>query len=177
MTSQDRRTWFITGASAGFGRAIAECALGRGDNVALAVRRPGAVAGIEAAYPGQVSVVELDVCDTGRAPLAVRAAVERFGRVDVLVNNAGRGIVGAAEEVTGEELRASLELHLLGPAALVRAVLPFFREQRCGHDRADEQPGRAPVLPRVSARTRPGSSRWRAGRRRWPARSRRSGSA
>jgi NAD(P)-dependent dehydrogenase (short-subunit alcohol dehydrogenase family) len=128
----DRKTWFITGASAGFGRAIAQYAIGRGNNVVLAVRRPESVADIEAAYPEQVGLVELDVCDTGRAPRAVRAAVERFGRVDVLVNNAGRGVVGAAEEIGEAELRASLDLHLLGPVALVRAVLPFFREQRSG---------------------------------------------
>ncbi|MEU4824912.1 SDR family NAD(P)-dependent oxidoreductase [Actinomadura sp. NPDC023710] len=134
MTSQPgtQRTWIITGASAGFGRAIAECAVGRGDNVVLAVRRPGSVADFADAHRDQVLVAEFDVRDTGRAGDVVGSAVDRFGRVDVLVNNAGRGVVGAAEEVGEEELRASLELHLLGPAALVRAVLPYFREQRSG---------------------------------------------
>ncbi|WP_089311789.1 SDR family NAD(P)-dependent oxidoreductase [Actinomadura mexicana] len=134
MTSQSetQRTWIITGASAGFGRAIAEYAVGRGDNVVLAVRRPGSVADLADAHRDQVLVAEFDVRDTWRAGDVVRSAVERFGRVDVLVNNAGRGVVGAAEEVGEEELRASLELHLLGPAALVRAVLPYFREQGSG---------------------------------------------
>ncbi|WP_285628458.1 SDR family NAD(P)-dependent oxidoreductase [Actinoallomurus iriomotensis] len=134
MTSRagNQRTWIITGASAGFGRAIAERAAGQGDNVVLAVRRPASVADLAAAHRDRVLVIEFDVCDTGRAGDVVRSALDRFGRVDVLVNNAGRGVVGAAEEVGEEELRASLELHLLGPAALVRAVLPFFREQKSG---------------------------------------------
>ncbi|MFF5260054.1 SDR family NAD(P)-dependent oxidoreductase [Actinomadura viridis] len=129
MTSQPgtQRTWIITGASAGFGRAIAECAVGRRDNVVLAVRRPRSVADLADAHRDQVLVAEFDVRDTGRAGDLVRSAVDRFGRVDVLVNNAGRGVVGAAEKVGEEELRASLELHLLGPAALVRAVLPDAR--------------------------------------------------
>jgi NAD(P)-dependent dehydrogenase (short-subunit alcohol dehydrogenase family) len=134
MTSRSgtERTWIITGASAGFGRAIAERAIGQGDNVVLAVRRPGSVADLVDAHGDQVLVAGFDVRDTGRAGDVVRSAIDRFGRVDVLVNNAGRGVVGAAEEVGEEELRASLELHLLGPAALVRAVLPFFRDQRSG---------------------------------------------
>ncbi|WP_345455906.1 SDR family NAD(P)-dependent oxidoreductase [Actinoallomurus oryzae] len=134
MTSRSgsKRTWIITGASAGFGRAIAERAIGQGDNVVLAVRRPGSVADLADAHRDQVLVAEFDVCDTGRAGDLVRSAADRFGRVDVLVNNAGRGVVGAAEEVGEDELRASLELHLVGPAALVRAVLPFFRGQGSG---------------------------------------------
>ncbi len=98
----------------------------------LAVRRPGSVADLADAHPDRVLIVEFDVRDTGRAGEVVGSAVDRFGRVDVLVNNAGQGVVGAAEEVGEQELRASLELHLLGPAALVRAVLPVLREQGSG---------------------------------------------
>ncbi|MFD0536638.1 SDR family NAD(P)-dependent oxidoreductase [Actinomadura luteofluorescens] len=83
MTSQagTQRTWIITGASSGFGRAIAECAVGRGDNVVLAVRRPGSVADLADAHRDQVLIAEFDVRDTGRAGDVVQAAVERFGRV------------------------------------------------------------------------------------------------
>ncbi|MFB9837758.1 SDR family oxidoreductase [Actinoallomurus acaciae] len=134
MTSRSgsERRWIITGASAGFGRAIAERAIEQGDDVVLAVRRTRSVADLAAAHRDQVLVAEFDVRDTGRAEDVVRSAIDRFGRVDVLVNNAGRGVVGAAEEIGEEDLRASLELHLLGPAALVRAALPYFRGQGSG---------------------------------------------
>ncbi|WP_326568616.1 oxidoreductase [Amycolatopsis rhabdoformis] len=126
------RVWLITGASSGFGRALAAAALAAGDTVVAAVRRPEAVADLVAAEPGRVSVVELDVTDEARIEAAVAEVIERHGRIDVLVNNAGRGLVGAAEETTTDELRGLMDLHFFGPVALTRAVLPHLRAQGSG---------------------------------------------
>lgn len=126
------KVWLITGASSGFGRAIAEVALAAGDVVVGAARRPEALDDLVAAHPDRVEALRLDVADTGAAEAAVRDVVARHGRIDVLVNNAGRTHVGALEETTDEELRALFEVHVFGPAALVRAVLPYMRDRRSG---------------------------------------------
>jgi NAD(P)-dependent dehydrogenase (short-subunit alcohol dehydrogenase family) len=125
-------TWIITGASKGFGRALAEAALGAGDQVVAAVRNPDGVADLRAAYANRVISVQFDARDTTGADGLVQAAVEHYGRLDVVVNNAGRAIVGAAEEVTDTQLRDLMDLHLFGPAALVRAALPVMRAQGGG---------------------------------------------
>jgi NAD(P)-dependent dehydrogenase (short-subunit alcohol dehydrogenase family) len=124
------RVWLITGASSGFGRAIADAALARGDAVVATARNVDALedlAARERAHP-----VRLDVTDAEQRDATVAEAVERFGRIDVLVNNAGRTQVGAVEETTDEELRALFDLHFFGPAALTRAVLPHMRRQGGG---------------------------------------------
>jgi NAD(P)-dependent dehydrogenase (short-subunit alcohol dehydrogenase family) len=124
------RVWLVTGASSGFGRAIVDAALERGDSVVATARRPEALsdlAGHERAH-----VIELDVTDAGRREAAVAEAIGRFGRIDVLVNNAGRTQVGAVEETTDDELRFLFELHFFAPAALTRAVLPHMRSQGSG---------------------------------------------
>ncbi|MFE5757241.1 oxidoreductase [Streptomyces massasporeus] len=126
------KVWLITGASSGFGRAIAEAALAAGDVVVGAARRPEALADLVAAHPDRVEALRLDVADTGAAEAAVGDVVARHGRIDVLVNNAGRTHVGAFEETTEDELRALFEVHVFGPAALTRAVLPHMRERRSG---------------------------------------------
>ncbi|MFD9985291.1 oxidoreductase [Streptomyces massasporeus] len=126
------KVWLITGASSGFGRAIAEAALAAGDVVVGAARRPEALADLVAAHPDRVEALRLDVADTGAAEAAVRDVVARHGRIDALVNNAGRTHVGAFEETTEDELRALFEVHVFGPAALTRAVLPHMRERRSG---------------------------------------------
>ncbi|WP_406160063.1 oxidoreductase [Streptomyces sp. NBC_00882] len=126
------KVWLITGASSGFGRAIAEAALADGDVVVGAVRRPEALDELVAAHPDQVEAVRLDVTDMSAAEAVVRDVVARHGRIDVLVNNAGRTHVGAFEETTDAELRELFDLHVLGPAALTRAVLPGMRERRSG---------------------------------------------
>jgi NAD(P)-dependent dehydrogenase (short-subunit alcohol dehydrogenase family) len=122
--------WLITGASSGFGRALAEAALARGDSVVAAAR--GVEALEDLSPPDRVLAVRLDVTDASQREAAVAAAVERFGRIDVLVNNAGRTQVGAVEETTDEELRALFDLHFFAPAALTRAVLPHMRRQGSG---------------------------------------------
>ena len=124
----DSRVWLITGASSGFGRAVVEAALARGDSVAAGLRHPEASAGL----PDAVHPVRLDVTDPAQREDAVAETLERFGRIDVLVNNAARTQVGAVEETTDEELRALFELHFFGPAALTRLVLPHMRRQGGG---------------------------------------------
>ncbi|KUL30624.1 oxidoreductase [Streptomyces regalis] len=126
------KVWMITGASSGFGRAIAEAALAEGDVVVGAARRPEGLDDLVAAHPDQVEALRLDVTETGAAEAAVRDVVARHGRIDVLVNNAGRTHVGAFEETTEQELRELFDLHVFGPAALTRAVLPHMRERRSG---------------------------------------------
>ncbi|MFF1300388.1 MULTISPECIES: oxidoreductase [unclassified Streptomyces] len=126
------KVWLITGASSGFGREIAQAALADGDVVVGAVRRPEALDALVAAHPDQVEALRLDVADTAAAEAAVRDVVARHGRIDVLVNNAGRTHVGAFEETGEDELRALFDVHVFGPAALVRAVLPSMRERRSG---------------------------------------------
>jgi NAD(P)-dependent dehydrogenase (short-subunit alcohol dehydrogenase family) len=124
------RVWLITGASSGFGRALAEAALARGDSVAGTSRRVESLEGLVESE--RALAVRLDVTDAGQREAAVATALERFGRIDVLVNNAGRTQVGAVEETTDEELRSLFELHFFAPAALTRAVLPHMRRQGGG---------------------------------------------
>ncbi|HEY0345344.1 MAG TPA: SDR family NAD(P)-dependent oxidoreductase [Solirubrobacteraceae bacterium] len=121
------RVWLITGASSGFGRAIAEAALERGERVVATARTaPQELAG------DRLLSLPLDVTQPSEREAAVEAALERFGRIDVLVNNAGRTQVGAVEETTDEELRALFDLHFFAPAALTRLVLPHMRRQGGG---------------------------------------------
>ncbi|WP_019930151.1 SDR family NAD(P)-dependent oxidoreductase [Nocardia sp. BMG111209] len=125
---QQRRRWLITGANSGFGAAFTEAALAAGDEVVAAVRRPESMADIVSAHPGRVRVVALDVRDAAAAEQAVRDA----GRIDVLVNNAGFGIVGAIEETTEADLRDAMEVMFFGPLRLTRLVLRQMRERRSG---------------------------------------------
>jgi NAD(P)-dependent dehydrogenase (short-subunit alcohol dehydrogenase family) len=126
----ENRVWLITGTSSGFGRAIAEAALGHGDRVVATARDPGQLRNL--ATDHGVHVIALDVTDPEQRLGAVDQAVEKFGRMDVLVNNAGRTQVGAVEETTDDELRSLFELHFFAPVALTRAVLPHMRAQGGG---------------------------------------------
>ena len=129
MTTQ---TWIITGASRGFGRALAHAALAAGDHVVAAVRRPESVADLAAEHPDDCLIAKFDARDVTAAADLVRATIDRFGRLDVLVNNAGRAVVGAVEEVSDAQLRELMDLHLFGPAALVRAALPTMHARGTG---------------------------------------------
>ncbi|KAA1423796.1 SDR family NAD(P)-dependent oxidoreductase [Mumia zhuanghuii] len=129
----EARTWFITGAGRGLGRAFAESALARGDRVAATVRTPGVLDDLTASYDGAVAVYEVDVTDRGAVHAAVSAAHDRFGRLDVIVNNAGYGQVGAIEELTEAEVRAQIDTNLLGAIWVSQAALPYLREQGAGH--------------------------------------------
>jgi NAD(P)-dependent dehydrogenase (short-subunit alcohol dehydrogenase family) len=126
------RTWLITGASSGFGYAIARQALERGDNVVAAARRLDALTELQDQGRDRVLLSRVDVTDAADRERAIREAIDRFRRIDVLVNNAGHTQVGALEETTDEELRDLFEVHFFAPAALTRAVLPTMREQGGG---------------------------------------------
>jgi NAD(P)-dependent dehydrogenase (short-subunit alcohol dehydrogenase family) len=126
----DPRTWLITGATSGFGRTITEAALERGDSVVATSRRTDGLDDL--AGDDRVLVTRLDVTDAAQREAAVAAALDRFGRIDVLVNNAGRTQVGAVEETTDDELRYLFDLHFFAPAALTRLVLPTMRAQGSG---------------------------------------------
>ncbi|MER6628656.1 oxidoreductase [Streptomyces sp. NPDC000987] len=126
------KVWLVTGASSGFGRAITEAAVAAGDLVVAAARRTALLDDLVAAHPGRVEALPLDVTDIAGAQAAVDGVAARHGRIDVLVNNAGRGMVGAVEETTDAELRDLMDLHFFGPAALTRAALPHMRRQRSG---------------------------------------------
>jgi len=124
--------WFITGASSGFGRAFAEYAVEQGYRVVATARKRGAIEPPAARHSGRVLTLPVDVNDRAQIEEAVRQAIERFGAVDVLINNAGYGIVGAVEETPEEELRALMDTNFFGAVAVTRALLPYFRRQRCG---------------------------------------------
>jgi NAD(P)-dependent dehydrogenase (short-subunit alcohol dehydrogenase family) len=126
------KVWLITGASSGFGRAFADDALAAGDSVVLGARHTDALDDLVAAHPDRAVAIKLDVTDTSRAGEVVREAVDRFGRIDVLVNNAGRALVGAVEETTEQELHDLMDVHFFGPAALTKAVLPHMRQAGSG---------------------------------------------
>jgi NAD(P)-dependent dehydrogenase (short-subunit alcohol dehydrogenase family) len=126
----DPRTWLITGATSGFGRTITEAALERGDSVVATSRHTDGLDDL--AGDDRVLVTRLDVTDAAQREAAVAAALDRFGRIDVLVNNAGRTQVGAVEETTDDELRFLFELHFFAPVALTRLVLPAMRAQGSG---------------------------------------------
>ena len=127
-----KRVWFITGAGRGMGVDIAQAALAAGNPVVATGRNPAAVANA-VGQSDDLLVVELDITSPASAREAVRAASERFGRIDVLVNNAGNFFAGFFEELSPEQFEAQLTTNLLGPLNVTRAVLPVMRKQRSGH--------------------------------------------
>jgi len=128
-----KKTWFITGASRGFGRIWAEAALARGDRVAATARRPESLQPLLDTYGDSILALRLDVTDRVAVTAAVRKAVDAFGHLDVVVNNAGYGLFGMIEESTEEQARAQLDTNLLGPLWVVQAALPFLRASGSGH--------------------------------------------
>ena len=126
------KTWFITGASSGFGSAFAQYALQMGYNVVATARNPERLKDLVAHAPKQLLALELDVNRPQDSQAAVAAAVQRFGRVDVLINNAGYGVLGAAEETPESELRALMDTNFFGAVAAIKAALPVLRKQRSG---------------------------------------------
>jgi NAD(P)-dependent dehydrogenase (short-subunit alcohol dehydrogenase family) len=126
------KTWFITGASRGFGALIAEAGLARGDNVVATARNPATVTARLGA-PANLLAVALDVTDEAQAHQAATAAIARFGRIDILLNNAGFGLLGAVEESSAEEVERVFRTNVFGLLAVTRAVLPHMRRERAGH--------------------------------------------
>ena len=128
----DKRVWFITGAGRGMGVDIAKAALAAGHAVVATGRNTDAVADA-VGEADDLLVVELDITSLASAEQAVQAAVERLGRIDVLVNNAGNFYAGFFEELTPEQMERQLATNLVGPMNVTRAVLPVMRKQRSGH--------------------------------------------
>jgi NAD(P)-dependent dehydrogenase (short-subunit alcohol dehydrogenase family) len=129
----DKKVWFITGCSTGFGRELAKMVLDRGFRAVVTARDPAKVEDIAGHHGDRALVLQLDVTDPVEIEAAVSSAKKRFGRVDVLVNNAGIGYFGAVEESDEAEVRRMFEINFFGLASMTRAVLPIMRKQRSGH--------------------------------------------
>jgi NAD(P)-dependent dehydrogenase (short-subunit alcohol dehydrogenase family) len=127
------KVWLITGSSRGFGRRLAEAVLAHGDSLVATARRPEQLSDLVTQYGSAVRAVTLDVTNPEQARAAVSTAVDAFGRLDVVVNNAGYGNVAAIEDASEADLRAQLETDLWGVIYVTRAALPILRRQRSGH--------------------------------------------
>ncbi|MEU6202729.1 oxidoreductase [Micromonospora musae] len=127
------KTWLITGSSAGLGRHLVEAALAAGDNVVAASRSPRQLDDLALRHGGHLLVVSLDVTDPAAARTVVNSAVERFGSLDVLVNNAGYATTASAEDFPEDEFRRQVETNLFGVVNMTKATLPVMRRQRSGH--------------------------------------------
>lgn len=133
MITVQQKVWFITGTSTGFGREMAEQLLGNGEIVVATARKVEQIADLAAKFPDTALALPLDVTDPAAIDFAVAAALAKFGRVDVLVNNAGYGICGGVEETTEAEFMPVFETNVFGLIRLTRAFLPYFRKQRSGN--------------------------------------------
>ncbi|EGE55594.1 UNVERIFIED_ORG: NAD(P)-dependent dehydrogenase (short-subunit alcohol dehydrogenase family) [Rhizobium esperanzae] len=127
------RVWLITGSSRGLGRALAEAVLASGDSLVATARDPLQLADLSQRYGGQVLTLALDVTDEAAAAAAVEAGVKRFGRIDVLVNNAGYGNVSSIEDTSLADFRAQIETSLFGTIIMTKAVIALMRGQGAGH--------------------------------------------
>ena len=127
------KVWFITGTSKGFGRVWAEAALERGDRVAATARNADTLTPLVDTYGDLVLPLALDVTDKAAIDAAVKRTHEHFGRLDVVVNNAGYGLFGAIEELTESQARDQIETNLFGPLWVTKAAVPIMREQGSGH--------------------------------------------
>ena len=127
------RTWFITGCSQGIGRELALELIRRGENVVATARRPETISDLQTMAPDRVWTAQLDVTKSDEVKAAVGGAIARFSKVDVVVNNAGYGLRGAAEEVSDDEFRAILETNLVAPMAICREFMPHLRANGGGH--------------------------------------------
>ena len=130
---QNKKVWFITGCSTGFGRALVEQLLARGEKVVATSRKLNSLEYLNDKPESQLLKLELDVTETAQIENAVKDALKKFGRIDVLINNAGYGYVGALEEVSSEEIRKVFETNVFGLIEMTRAVLPQMRAQKSGH--------------------------------------------
>ncbi len=126
------RTWFITGCSRGLGRSLASAVLSSGDRLAAAARDPDALADLVSRGGDRVIALPLDATDEVAAERAVSAAVDRFGSLDIVVNNAGYGNVAPIEDTSMDAFRAQIETNLFGTIIVTKAAIPLFREQRAG---------------------------------------------
>ena len=127
------KVWFITGCSTGFGRELAKGALEAGNQVVVTARKPEDINDIVESFPDTAIAVQLDVTKPGEIKSSVEQAIAKFGRIDVLVNNAGIGYFGAIEESDDEEVRRMFEINVFGLANMTKEMLPFMRKQKSGH--------------------------------------------
>jgi NADP-dependent 3-hydroxy acid dehydrogenase YdfG len=130
---KDQKVWFITGTSRGFGSIWAEAALKRGDKVAATARNVASLAHLTEKYGDNVLTLELDVTNATQVKATVTQAHEHFGRLDVVLNNAGYSLVGTIEESGADDIRAMYETNVLGPVSVIQAALPLLRKQGGGH--------------------------------------------
>ena len=130
---ETQKVWFITGSSTGFGRELVEALLAQGQKVIATARKPEKLKVLKMEYPDLLGTLELDVTNPEQVRSAVSQAVDCFGGIDVLVNNAGYGLQSAVEEATDAQIRDQFEVNLFGALDVMRAVLPVMREQRSGH--------------------------------------------
>ena len=127
------KVWFITGCSTGFGRLLSEAALKQGDQVLITSRKVKDIEDIAKKYPTLAKAAHLDVTDKTSIKEALKVAIKTFGRIDVLVNNAGFGFSGAFEEMTDQQIRKEFDTNVFGVMNVTRAVLPTLRKQGSGH--------------------------------------------
>jgi len=131
--SIENKVWFITGASRGFGRVWADAALKRGDKVAATARKLESIADLKEKYGENVLTLALDVTNNEQVKTAIEKAHAHFGRLDIVLNNAGYSLVGMIEEASADDIRAMYETNVLGPVAVIQAALPLLRAQGYGH--------------------------------------------
>jgi len=133
MAQQTNKVWFITGASRGLGRIWTEAALKRGDKVAATARTLSSIASLESQYGNQVLTLELDVTNRDQVHAAVTKAHAHFGRLDIVLNNAGYPLISTVEEANTDDIRALYETNVLGPVTVLQAAIPLLRSQGHGH--------------------------------------------
>lgn len=144
------KTWLITGVSSGFGRLLVQKALARGDRVVGTSRREDALAELRDHYPQQLRIIALDLRDQHSVRAAVDQAFGTFGRIDIIVSNAGYGLVGAAEEVSDQQVRDIIATNLVGSISLIQAALPHLRKQGGGRIQQVSSEGGQIVYPGLS---------------------------
>lgn len=127
------KVWFITGTSSGFGRLLAEEVLAKGERVVATARKPEVLADLIEKYPDTARAVKLDVTNLEDVKHSIEAALKEFGRIDVLVNNAGYALVGAIEEANNEQIKQQFDTNVFGAVNVIREALPTLREQKSGH--------------------------------------------
>lgn len=129
----NQKVWFITGSSRGFGRVWTEAVLERGDKVAATARKLSSIADLKEKFGDNILTLELDVTKHDQVKQAVEQAHAHFGRLDIVLNNAGYSLVSTIEEASGDDIRALYETNILGPVAVIQAALPLLRKQGYGH--------------------------------------------
>ena len=131
--SDSKKVWFITGSNSGFGLSLTKAVLAKGDKVIATTRHPEEIKDLVKQYPNTVKAVTLDITKADEISNAIDTAISTFGRVDVLVNNAGFGTLGAVEEIEDEQVRYQFEVNCFGTLNLTKAMLPHFRQRNSGH--------------------------------------------